>query len=202
MKMYFLIIGGGLTLIAIINVLLGFVAPLWVLFWVAGLAIACGLIDGVVALTVHLLPKGMFEPHRKAFHVSEKKIKFYKKLGVKKWKEKVPDLGQFANFKKNKIENPFSLKYIHKFLVENCYGDMIHIVSAFMGFLIIFFPPVDLAISIALPVAIINFIINYMPVMIQRYNRPKLLNIYNKLLSQENRLLEDELEEKLKTKNS
>lgn len=119
---------------------------------------------------------------KKAFNVSEKKLNFYKKLGVKKWKEKVPDLGQFANFKKNKIDKPFNTKYMHKFLVENCYGDMIHLISGFAGFLIVIFPPLNLAFSIALPVALINFIINYMPVAIQRYNRPKLMNIYKRLL--------------------
>lgn len=198
MKLYFAIIGGGLTIVAIINVLLGFVAPLWVLFWVSVLAIGCGLIDGVVALTIHLLPKYLFEPHKKAFKVSEKKIKFYKKLGVKKWKEKVPDLGQFANFKKNKIDHPFNLKYMHKFLIENCYGDMIHFISAILGFFIIIFPPVKLAFSIALPIALINFVINYMPVMIQRYNRPKLLNIYNRLLASEAKNIDDDLDETAK----
>lgn len=195
MKLYFAIIGGGLSLIAIVNILLGFVTPLWALFWVAVLAIASGLIDGVVAITIRLLPKNLFQPNNKAFKVSERKINFYKKLGVKKWKEKVPDLGQFANFKKNKIENPFSLKYMHRFLVENCYGDMIHIVSAFMGFFIILFTPLKLSFTIALPIALINFVINYMPMMIQRYNRPKLLNIYNRLLASQ----EKELSETLNT---
>lgn len=195
MKMYFLIIGAGLTLTAIINVLLGFVSPLMVLFWVAVLAIACGLIDGVVALLVHLLPSKMFNPNRKVFNVSDKKLRFYQKLGVKKWKDRVPDLGQFSNFKKNKIKEPFNLKYIYKFLVENCYGDMIHIISAFMGFAIVLFMPLNLAISMAFPIATINFIINYLPVMIQRYNRPKLMSIYNRLLNSESRNFDDELPE-------
>lgn len=200
MKLYFTIIGCGLTTIAIINVLLGFVAPLWVLFWVIALAVSCGLIDGFVALTVHLLPKKMFDPEKKAFKVSEKKLNFYKKIGVKKWKEKVPDLGQFANFKKNKIDQPFNIKYMHKFLVENCYGDMIHLISGFAGFLIVFFTPLNLALSIALPVALINFIINYMPAIIQRYNRPKLLNIYKRLLdsSIRNVDLEEDMQESAK----
>lgn len=191
-----MIISGSLMVIAIINILLGFVSPLWVLFWVAILAIASGLIDGVVALIIRLLPKSLFQPDKKAFRVSERKINFYKKLGVKKWKEKVPDLGQFANFKKNKIENPFSIKYMHRFLVENCYGDMIHIVSAFMGFLIVLFPPLNVSFTIAFPIALINFVINYMPMMIQRYNRPKLLNIYNRLVAAQS---QDLTEEKLKT---
>lgn len=189
MKLYFTIIGIGLSLIAIINILLGFVTPLWALFWIAILTISSGLIDGVVALTIRLLPKNLFQPNNKVFNVSEKKINFYKKLGVKKWKEKVPDLGQFANFKKNKIENPFSVKYIHRFLVENCYGDIIHIVSAFMGFFILLFTPLKLSFTIALPIALINFVINYMPMMIQRYNRPKLLKIYKLLLASEEKEL-------------
>lgn len=198
MKLYFAIIGGGLTLIAIINILLGFVSPLWVLFWVAILTISCGLIDGICALFVHLLPNKLFEPHKKAFNVSERKLKFYQKLGVRKWKEHVPDLGQFANFKKNKIDQPFNVKYMHKFLVENCYGDMIHLVSAFMGFFIVIFPPIDLAFSIALPIALINFVINYMPVIIQRFNRPKLMSIYNRLLNSEARKLDENLQESVK----
>ena len=195
MKLYFTIIGGGLTLVAIANILLNFISPINVLFWVITLAIACGIIDGIVTLSVHLLPSKLFEPHKKAFKVSEKKISFYKKLGVKKWKERVPDLGQFANFKKNKIQDPFNLTYMHKFLVENCYGDMIHLVSGFMGFIIVLFPPVNIAFSIALPVAIINFVINYMPAIIQRYNRPKLLSIYNRLLKNEMQKLDDEMKE-------
>ena len=197
MKLYFTIIGGGLTLIAIINILLGFVSPINTLLWVVGLAIACGIIDGIITLSIHLLPSKLFNPDKKFFKVSDKKIRFYKKLGVKKWKERVPDLGQFSNFKKNKIQDPFSLKYMHKFLVENCYGDMIHLVSGFMGFLIVLLPPIKISLFIALPIACINFIINYLPVMIQRYNRPKLLNIYNRLLISQTRTFSDDMQESL-----
>lgn len=191
MKLYTAIIGGGLILVAMLNMLLGVFAPLQTLLWVVVLAISCGLIDGVVTLAIHLMPQKLFDPNKSCYKVSSRQIARYSKWGVKRWKDYVPDLGQFCNFKKNKIEHPKDPKYLHKFLVENCYADVLHTVSAYFGFFMLLVCPDHAILSMGLPIAIINFVINMMPAIIQKYMRPRLLSLYNRLCA-----MQDKIEQK------
>ena len=181
MKLYTGIIGGGLAIIATINLLLGTFTPLSTILWVLTLAIACGLIDGVVTLTIHLMPQKMFSPDKRCYEISDRQQKLYKRLKVKQWKAYVPDLGQFCKFKKNKIQNPKDPNYLYKFLVENCYADVLHTISAYFGFFVMLIAPNGMVWTVAFPIAIINFIINIMPAMIQKYMRPRLISLYNRV---------------------
>ena len=39
-------------------------------------------------------------------------MKIYNKLKVKKWKDKIPEIGHFTGFRKNKISDPKNPEYI------------------------------------------------------------------------------------------
>jgi glycosyl-4,4'-diaponeurosporenoate acyltransferase len=47
-----------------------------------------------------------------------------------------------------------------------------------MGFIIIVIPPYGLMFNFAFPVAFVNCILNILPILVQRYNRPRLLRMY------------------------
>jgi len=133
------------------------------------------LIDGLTATVCRLLPAKCANHEKKIFQVSAKEKQFYEKLKIRKWKDKIPEIGQFTGFRKNKIADPKSVEYIERYLLEACYGEIGHITSVFTSFLLLaFFFISPLWLAVALPVAIISAILNLPSLFILRYNSYKL----------------------------
>ena len=133
------------------------------------------VIDGLTATVCRLLPAKFANADKKFFIVSAKEKKFYEKLKIRKWKDKIPEIGQFTGFRKNKLENPKSVEYLNRFLLEICYGELGHIASVVTSFLLLlFFFITPLWIAIALPVAVVSALMNLPSLFILRYNSYKL----------------------------
>ena len=139
------------------------------------------IIDGITALIIRHLPEKWFRYEKKIFNVSKKEVAFYRFLNIKAWKDKVPELGGFTSFHKDKIQDPTSVQYIERFLLEIDYGWVIHIISVFTGFLILLMDykifiggNMSVGLSIGIPIAVINAILNLLPAFILRYNYPRL----------------------------
>lgn len=149
------------------------------------------LIDALVALIIRKMPEKYFTLHNPLCRVSKKSQKLYRMLKVDKWKDYVPELGGFTNFHKDKLKNPYDNEYISKFILEVCYGTVIHVISAPCSFLILlidyqaFLGQSRLLFTMALPMAVINAILIYLPAMVLRYNIPRLKIIYDFNLSRE-----------------
>ncbi len=106
--------------------------------------------------------------------VSKRETKFYEKIGIKKWKGKVLELGALNGFRKNKMQQPCDSFYIERFILENNIGLTIHFWSMILGFAILPLCPFSLIAKVTLPVAIISLIINAEAFAILRYNAPRL----------------------------
>lgn len=139
------------------------------------------IIDGITALIIRHLPEKWFRYEKKIFNVSKKEVAFYRFLNIKAWKDKVPELGGFTSFHKDKIQDPTSVQYIERFLLEIDYGWVIHIISSFTGFLILLMDykifiggNMSVGLSMGIPIAVINAILNLLPAFILRYNYPRL----------------------------
>ena len=170
------------TIIAVLNILL--TTYLW---WVIVLLVISATIlqfvfDGMFALIVNRLPDKWFGMNKKCFQVSKSEQHFYEKLGIRKWKDRVWELGGLGGFRKNKLLKPNSPEYIEKFIVESNKGIVTHIVGCFAGFLAILILPFKFALSISLPVALTNLFLNVLPTMILRYNVPKLTVLHKRLV--------------------
>ena len=181
--LYLLIIIICMIIIAGINILCGGFGLEWHYIVIATIlfTILSVIVDGIVALVIRRLPNKYFKGDNKFFDVSKKELRFYDKIGIKKWKDKVPELGGFTSFHKNKISDPHNNEYLNRFILEANYGIVIHFVSIFTSFLIIFLDyqmfvdfskPIGL--TIGLPVAIVNAILIGLPTCILRYNLPRL----------------------------
>ena len=154
--------------------------------WLAIVAVI--LIDGLTATVCRLLPKKCANHEKKIFQVSAKEKKFYEKLKIRKWKDRVPEIGQFTGFRKNKLENPQSVEYIERFLLEACYGEIGHFTSFFTGFLILLlFPLFEGWLIFSIPVAVINLLMNAPSYFILRYNAYKLEVLRASLLKKQRR---------------
>ena len=139
-------------------------------------------IDGIFAALVRLFPRQWFQPDRKFFQVNKKERNFYEKIGIKSWKDKFWELGATGGFRKNKIKEPNSPEYQHWFLVESNMGIVMHIVDVFVGFAVMFIFPLKYALPIGLPIALVNAVLNILPIMILRYNLPKLNVAYKRAM--------------------
>ena len=62
------------------------------------------VVDALVATVCRLLPERVANHESKVYTVSAKEKSFYEKLKIRKWKDKVPEIGHFTGFRKNKIE--------------------------------------------------------------------------------------------------
>ena len=153
-------------------------------------------IDGLFAWIVSKCPNKWFE-NKKFFKVSKKEQKFYEKLGIRSWKDKVWELGGLGGFSKSKISDPKDPEYSKRFLVESYKGEIDHIIGMFAGFTVIFIFPLKFAWIVGVPVAIVNLVLNYMPVMILRYNTPKLEILHKRAVRNlQNQQKQESLEQK------
>ncbi|MBQ8884872.1 MAG: hypothetical protein IJY62_00640 [Clostridia bacterium] len=181
MLLYLTVITIATVVIAVLNVFfvapaLGRGAPFTVFATVASVVLVI-LIDGVTAWLVNRLPEKPFDHKKKFFTVSAKEKKFYEKLGIRKWKDRIPELGALGGFRKDKVAEPTNNEYVGRFLLEICYGQFVHILSMISGFLVMLIF-MEFALTVGLPVAIVNLILNLPSICILRYNSYKLEVLY------------------------
>lgn len=139
--------------------------------------VAVILVDGITALIIRKMPEKFFAADNSFFNVGMSERRFYKKIKIKAWKSRIPELGGFTGFHKNKIESYDDKNYLARFLLESNYGVIIHIANAVFGFLIIMLPFKK---SITIPVAVVNFVLSLLPAAVLRYNTPILKKLYLK----------------------
>lgn len=178
MVLYLSIIFIAMVIISLFNILVYpesfFNFELWIVLAVTLSVVVEIALSGISALIFEKLPAKCYNLNCKFFTVSKKEQKFYEKIGIKRWKDKIWELGALGGFRKNKINEPNSSTYLHKFMIENCKGMIGHIVSVIIGILVIFVLPLKYWWRIGLPVALVGMFLNFLPVLVLRYNLPKL----------------------------
>jgi hypothetical protein len=102
---------------------------------------------------------------------------------VRRWKDKVWELGGLGGFSKKSLKEPTNPKYIEKFIIECNKGVVTHRLSYPIGFLAMLTVDGLCAFTIALPIAVVNVFLNVLPTLVLRYNTPLL----QKLLSRMNK---------------
>lgn len=139
------------------------------------------VVDGIFALLCNQIPTKWLK-NKKFFNVSKREQKFYEKLGIRAWKDKVLELGGMGGFSKSKIDDPNSPEYIERFLIESYKGEIDHIMGMIAGFSVVFILPLKYAWFVGVPIAIVNVAVNMMSTMILRYNTPKLKTLHKRAL--------------------
>ncbi len=137
------------------------------------------LVDLILALIVRrCLPNKWFGINNKRFGAKSKERLFYEKIGIKRWKDKVLELGALSGFRKNKIQEPKNNDYLARYILEANYGVVVHYVCIILGFSIALIFPKEYFLHFCLPVSIVNAILNLLPLFVLKYNLPKLFMIY------------------------
>lgn len=181
MKLYFSIIGGAMVLIAAVNLLLGTAAWYYILLAVILCTAAQFALDGLIAILINKLPDRLFAADNPLYAVSEGEKRLYKRLGVRRWKDKVWELGGLGGFSKRTLADPGSPAYIERFIIECNKGVLTHRLSYPVGYLTMLLTTGLCAYTVALPVATVNLFLNILPTLILRYNTPKLQAMLKRL---------------------
>ncbi len=147
------------------------------------------IVDLIFALIVRrFLPLKWFDENKKGYCAGKRERKFYEFLGIKKWKDKVIELGALSGFRKNKISEPNNPEYIKRYIIEANFGIMVHVADIIFGGLIVFIYPLEYWYCFALPVSLVNIVLNLLPMFILRYNLPKLHKLYAFVIKKSNSL--------------
>ncbi len=178
MKLYLSVIGIFMALISVFNILLETAPWYYVIISVVFCTALQFALDGAVAIVVNkILPTAWFGADKPIFAVSEIEKKLYKKLKVRRWKDKVWELGGLGGFSKKHLKEPDNPEYIERFIVECNKGVATHRISYFIGFLAMLTVPGICSFTVALPVALVNLFLNVLPTLALRYNTPMLKSV-------------------------
>lgn len=158
-------------------------------------------VDALFAIICNQIP-AKWVKDKKFFNVSKKEQHFYEKLGIKKWKDKVLELGSLGGFSKSKINDPNDPEYAERFLIESYKGEIDHILGMIFGFSVIFIFPLKYAWMVGVPVAIVNVFLNLLSTMILRYNTPKLKVLHKRALRNQENKEKNKENEKTETINN
>ena len=174
MKFYLTVIGTAMLTLSAINLICRTAAWYWVILLVVVCTALQFALDGLIAIIINKMPDRLFGVDNPLYRVSKFEQTLYKKIKVRKWKDKVWELGGLGGFSKRNLADPGSPAYIEKFIIECNKGVLTHRLSYPIGFLPMLFIPHVCALTIALPVALVNLFLNILPTLVLRYNTPKL----------------------------
>lgn len=148
-------------------------------------------IDAIVAIAIHEIPKLFFKDFMSKtkfynannfpFKIYKFERNFYEKIGIRRWKDLLPNK---MGMRKDHLEDKNDLNYLNMFIIEGCRAEFMHLLSAIFSIMPIFLIPFKYF-GIIMPVAIVNIILQLLPVIVQRYNRPKIMIVQKRIIRQQ-----------------
>lgn len=125
---------------------------------------------------------GFIDFDRGFYTVDEREIKFYNKIKIKRWKDKLPQFNFY--FDKSHLRSK-NIKYIDLFISDTKISGISHFLVGCFGFkslLFIYFVSDPMKyIKLFIIIAIVMFFVQIPFIMIQRYNRFRLIKLRKKL---------------------
>lgn len=146
----------------------------------------------VLSLLAHpvgqALPRRWFRPERRPFApwAFERGGAVYDKLKIKAWKDRVPDMSRiFGDMVKKQVSLRGPSEETYKVIQETCVAEAVHGAEMVLS-LPVFFS--GMSFSGALAVYLVFTLLGNAPfLLIQRYNRPRLMALYRKQKQREER---------------
>ncbi|MBR2722203.1 MAG: hypothetical protein IKC31_02050 [Clostridia bacterium] len=181
MKFYLATIGCAMALISAVNIAFGTASWYYVILAVIFCTALQFALDGLIAIIINKMPNRWFSVDNPHYRVSKWERKLYKKLKVKAWKDQVWELGGLGGFSKKDFREPNNPEYIERFIIECNKGVLTHRLAYPIGFLAMLTLPNVCALTIALPVAVVNLFLSILPTIVLRYNTPLLQSVLKRL---------------------
>ncbi|KMJ59345.1 hypothetical protein AB685_00170 [Bacillus sp. LL01] len=139
--------------------------------------LAWGIIQLGAAYLALKIPRGWLSKESRWFSEKRGEKSFYIFLGIKKWKDRLPEAGALfrGGFSKKRIESK-SKEYLKLFVVETRRGELTHVLAMLPGvFFFIWNPP-----HVGLIMVFYGIAANLPFALLQRYNRHRLLKVLSK----------------------
>ncbi len=116
----------------------------------------------------------------------ERQGRFYEKLGIRRWKDRLPDMSKLLRFLPRKAVGSRSAEQARRLVQETCLAETVHLCLMALSAPVLFiWPGWKGAILWAV------YALGNVPfIMIQRYNRPRLQHLAQTLQRAEERTLE------------
>ncbi len=180
---YAIIILSSMAVISLVNCLTvanNYGYEIWqIILWTCVSTAAVIALDGLAAAIVRrLLPEKWFKGLFEWFKATKRECAFYEKIGIKKWKDKVLELGCFTSFSKSKVDSPTDNDYLLRYITEANYGVICHAAGFILGIGAVFCCPMNLWLTIGVPVVFVSTVLSSLPIFILRYNLVKLHKLY------------------------
>lgn len=134
------------------------------------------------------LPRRWFDPNGFPYAVRrwENQGKIYNKIYVYKWKDSLPDMSRISRRMVRKSITPMQCTsdHVRRLVAETCVAEMVHLVLLLLSPIIYWINPTALGAAIA-----IVYALSHIPfIIIQRYNRPTLMRLAERLKEREERI--------------
>lgn len=117
-------------------------------------------------------PKKWYSENNKIFNERKFERRFYERIKLKKWKNKVPQFLKIDDISKTK--DKIDKEYIEHFISETRRGEFMHFIDILFGIIAAIFLPRRFLFRYTLPILFVWTIFNLLSIWIQRYNRPRL----------------------------
>ena len=125
-----------------------------------------------------LLPKRWFSAERFPFRSQPWEEKLYRLLRVKQWQNKLPDMSRiFPKLMPAKRLTPQTMTDLPRMIEETCVAELTHTVLSFLGLAM---PFLWRGAGGWIAAAVYIVFGNLTFILVQRYNRPRLLRLYQR----------------------
>lgn len=132
-----------------------------------------------------LIPPNKMEWHRFPYkhYAAEREGAVYKKIGIHHWQNKVPDMSKiFPKLMPPKKMVDTDKESLLRMIQETCTAELIHMILCLTGLYCIRLWPGAGGIVLA----VLNIVLFNLPfILIQRYNRPRLVRLYKRQIEKE-----------------
>lgn len=104
--------------------------------------------------------------------------KFYEKFQIRRWKNQLPDMSKVLRFMPSKKLNTRQSSTLQQLIQETCVAEIVHFSLILLSLLIFLWWNSPWAVLFVL---LYNLLGNLPYMMIQRYNRPRMIRLLNKI---------------------
>lgn len=112
----------------------------------------------------------------------------YIKLGIKKWKDALPDMSKIMkNMVPKKVRYNSTSADVERLIYETCIAELTHAILCLISPVIIFFWA-HTSLTVGVLLTLLYIICNIPFIMIQRFNRPNLMRLAERLSKREQRM--------------
>jgi len=163
------------VILLIINIIFAFLTAVYHTDWLLSVTITTGTIlyHFAMRLIVGFSVPEKWNPNSPWFRQKPFEKRLYKKIGVKKWKNKLPTFDP----------DSFDLEKhsLYEVIETMCKSEVVHEVIMVLSFVPLFFIIFAGTPAVFIITSVIAAMFDGVFVVMQRYNRPRLMKIYNRI---------------------